>query len=122
MLPTPAVSREIFMIWLESALKAASGFVSGPVTIVLMLGVGACLTIGLRAMPWRKIPRALRELWIGKRPEGDGDITPFQTLMTGLSATIDTGNIAGVATAIVPGGPVIFRVTQDYFGKAGARA
>ena len=46
-----------------------------------------------------------REVWIGKRPEGEGEITPFQAPMTALSATIGTGNIAGVATPIVLGGP-----------------
>jgi len=93
------------MTWIESGLKVASDFVWGPVMLALMLGVGIYLTVGLKAMPWRKIPRAFRELWIGKRPEGQGEITPFQALMTALSATIGTGNIAGVATAIVLGGP-----------------
>ena len=73
--------------------------------LVLLLGVGIYLTAGLRAMTWRKIGYAFGELWQGRRPEGEGDITPFQALMTALSATIGTGNIAGVATAIVLGGP-----------------
>lgn len=93
------------MEWLEKALNAASGVIWGPIMLVLLLGVGVYLTFGLRAMPWCKIGYAFGELWRGRRAEGEGDITPFQALMTALSATIGTGNIAGVATAIVLGGP-----------------
>lgn len=73
--------------------------------LVLLLGVGLYLTLGLRLLPWRRIPTAFALLWAGRRGTGDGDITPFQALMTALSATIGTGNIAGVATAIALGGP-----------------
>ncbi|MEN8133764.1 MAG: sodium:alanine symporter family protein [Pseudomonadota bacterium] len=90
---------------LENFLNTASGIIWGPVMLVFLLGVGVYLTVGLRAMPWRKIGYAFVQLWEGRRPEGEGDITPFQALMTALSATIGTGNIAGVATAIVLGGP-----------------
>ena len=89
----------------QDVLNEASSVIWGPAMLVLLLGVGIYLTVGLRAMPWRKIPYAFHQLWKGRRPEGDGDITPFQALMTALSATIGTGNIAGVATAIVLGGP-----------------
>ncbi len=93
------------MDWIEATLNSASRIIWGPLTLVLLLGVGVYLTIGLRAMPWRRLGQAFRELWAGRHPEGDGDITPFQALMTALAATIGTGNIAGVATAIVLGGP-----------------
>jgi len=74
--------------------------------IFLLLGSGIFLTIGLRFLPVRKLPQTLRELVRGIRPESPrGDITPFQALTTELSATIGTGNIAGVATAIFLGGP-----------------
>ncbi len=74
--------------------------------ILLLVGVGIFLTIGLRFLPLRKLPRTIRELGRGIRPESSqGDITPFQALTTELSATIGTGNIAGVATAIFLGGP-----------------
>jgi len=89
----------------QDVLNEASSIIWGPAMLVLLLGVGIYLTVGLRAVPWRKIPYAFHQLWKGRRPEGDGDITPFQALMTALSATIGTGNIAGVATAIVLGGP-----------------
>ncbi|MGD2082326.1 MAG: sodium:alanine symporter family protein [Chromatiales bacterium] len=73
--------------------------------LILILGTGVFLTIGLRAMPWRRIPYGFRMLWQGRRASGEGDISPFNALMTSLSATIGTGNIAGVATAIMLGGP-----------------
>jgi AGCS family alanine or glycine:cation symporter len=65
------------------------------------------LQVGLKAMPIRKIPGAFKLLWQGRK-EGkaeDGEISPFAALMTALSATVGTGNIAGVATAIFLGGP-----------------
>jgi AGCS family alanine or glycine:cation symporter len=90
---------------IKEFLNAASGIIWGPMTLVLLLGAGIYLTLGLRAMPWRKTPAAFALLWQGRRAEEEGDITPFQALMTALSATIGTGNIAGVATAIALGGP-----------------
>ena len=77
----------------------------GPVMLVLLLGTGAYLSLGLRFMTVRRIPAALRLLLRGRRGVGGGDISPFSALMTSLSATIGTGNIAGVATAIAVGGP-----------------
>lgn len=93
------------MDFLENFMNAASGIIWGPVMLVLLLGVGIYLTVGLRAMPWRKLGYAFIQLWQGRKATGEGDITPFQALMTALSATIGTGNIAGVATAIMLGGP-----------------
>ena len=90
---------------LERWLSEASGLVWGPPMLVLLFGVGLYLTVGLRLLTWRRIPQAFALLWTGRRGQGAGDITPFQALMTALSATIGTGNIAGVATAIALGGP-----------------
>jgi AGCS family alanine or glycine:cation symporter len=73
--------------------------------LVLLLGTGLYLSLGLRFMTVRKIPVALRLLLQGRQGRGDGDISPFSALMTSLSATIGTGNIAGVATAVALGGP-----------------
>lgn len=77
--------------------------------IVMILGVGLYLTIGLRFMPVRQVVSGLKLLWSGRHPDGgdvlEGEISPFNALMTSLSATIGTGNIAGVATAIYLGGP-----------------
>jgi AGCS family alanine or glycine:cation symporter len=83
----------------------ASNFVWGPWTIALLLGTGVFLTLRYRFVQLRRFPEALRSL----RPPGDagvrGTLSPFQAFMTGLGASTGTGNIAGVATAIVTGGP-----------------
>ncbi len=77
----------------------------GPPMLVLLLGIGLYLSLGLRFLTVRKIPVALRLLLQGRQGKGEGDISPFNALMTSLSATIGTGNIAGVATAVALGGP-----------------
>ena len=87
-------------------LDEISSFIWGPAMLVLILGTGIYLTSLLRFMPVRRIGTAFRLLKRGRRATGQpGEITPFQTLMTALAATIGTGNIAGVATAIALGGP-----------------
>ena len=73
--------------------------------LVLLLGTGLYLSLGLRFLTLRKIPVALGLLLKGRTGKGSGDISPFSALMTSLSATIGTGNIAGVATAVALGGP-----------------
>jgi AGCS family alanine or glycine:cation symporter len=73
--------------------------------LALLLGTGIYLSLGLRFITIRKIPIAFRLLLSGRKGEGGGDISPFSALMTSLSATIGTGNIAGVATALALGGP-----------------
>ena len=82
-----------------------NSLVWGPAMLILILGTGLFLTAGLRLMPIRRIGYGFRMLWQGRKGEGEGDISPFNALMTSLSATIGTGNIAGVATAIFLGGP-----------------
>ena len=85
-------------------IKTVNGIVWGPIMLTLLLGVGIILTVGLKGLTLRKIPFAFKQL----KKSGDvasGDISPFKALMTSLSATIGTGNIAGVATAITLGGP-----------------
>jgi AGCS family alanine or glycine:cation symporter len=73
--------------------------------LILILGTGFFLMVGLRAMPLMRLGYGFRMLWAGRKEQGEGDITPFNALMTSLSATIGTGNIAGVGTAIAIGGP-----------------
>ena len=92
---------------LSGLLNGVSSFVWGPVMLVLLLGTGLYLTVGLRLLPQRKLGYGLRAALKGRNVEaGDqGEITAFQALTTALSATIGTGNIAGVATAIYLGGP-----------------
>jgi AGCS family alanine or glycine:cation symporter len=86
-------------------LNISSGIIWGPIMLVLLLGTGVYLTLGLRAMPWRQLITSFQLLWRSRHSKDKGDITPFQALMTALAATIGTGNIAGVATAIFLGGP-----------------
>ena len=84
-----------------------NGLVWGPPILVLILGTGLFLMVALKGMPLRQILMGFRLMW-GGRVKGDaatGDVSPFQALMTCLSATVGTGNIAGVATAIFLGGP-----------------
>lgn len=91
---------------LSELVKGLNGIVWGPLMLVLILGAGLYLTGGLKGMPLRKLGYGVRMLWRGRvAKSGEGDITPFNALMTSLSATIGTGNIAGVATAIFLGGP-----------------
>ncbi|QIK37989.1 sodium:alanine symporter family protein [Caldichromatium japonicum] len=86
-------------------IKTLNGLVWGPPMLILILGVGFFLTLGLRLMPLFKLGFGFKMLWQGRRAQGAGDIPPYQALMTVLSATVGTGNIAGVATAIFLGGP-----------------
>lgn len=90
---------------ITNIVKAINGFVWGPAMLVAILGTGLFLMIGLRVMPILKLGHGFKSLWQGRKGEGEGDISPFNTLMTSLSATIGTGNIAGVATAVFIGGP-----------------
>ncbi|HKJ76219.1 MAG TPA: sodium:alanine symporter family protein, partial [Gammaproteobacteria bacterium] len=93
---------------LNTLLESISGILWTPVMLILLLGTGVYLTIGLRVLPLRKLGYGFGMLWAGVRPgaqRGEGEITPFGALMTSLSATIGTGNIAGVGTAIHLGGP-----------------
>jgi len=82
-----------------------NGIVWGPAMLVLILGTGLFLSIGLKFMPLLRLGYGFRQLWQGRQSTAEGDITPFNALMTSLSATIGTGNIAGVGTAIALGGP-----------------
>ena len=104
-------------------LSSISGFVWGPYMLVLLVGTGIYLTFGVKWLTIRKIGYAFKMLMKGRdkaKQEGEGEITPFQALMTSLSATIGTGNIAGVATAIFLGGPgaVFWMWVTAVFGMA----
>jgi AGCS family alanine or glycine:cation symporter len=90
---------------ITSAVGWLNGIVWGVPMLVLILGVGLFLTLGLKLLTILKIPFGFKLLWAGRIPGGAGEISPFNALMTSLAATIGTGNIAGVATAIYLGGP-----------------
>ena len=85
-------------------LEMIDGWVWGVPLIVLILAVGIYLTIRLRGLQIRKLPKALKYM-VHNEEGGEGEVTSFGALCTALSATIGTGNIVGVATAIVAGGP-----------------
>ncbi|CAI8155499.1 MAG: Amino-acid carrier protein AlsT [Cellvibrionales bacterium UBA7375] len=89
----------------ERVIDSVNSVVWGPVMLILLLGTGVFLTIGLRGMTITRIPYAFGQLLKGRKGSGEGEISPFNALMTALSSTVGTGNIAGVATAIGIGGP-----------------
>ena len=93
-----------FMQQLTAYTDTVGGFVwSSYLLQPLLLGTGAFLMIGLGFMPLRNIVRAIRILF--QKTDGKGEISPWQAMMTSMAATIGTGNIVGVATAILIGGP-----------------
>ena len=83
-------------------------FVWGPVMLCLLVGTGIYLTAYLNFRTWRNLPYAMKSMFsreARKTNRGSGDVSPFSALMTALAATIGTGNIVGVATAMFAGGP-----------------
>ncbi len=94
------------MEMINELVTQLNSIVWGPLMLALILGVGLLLMIGLKGMPLIKLMYGFQMLWQGRhKQEGEGEISPFNALMTSLAATIGTGNIAGVATAIFLGGP-----------------
>lgn len=92
---------------LTNMLNELNSIVWGPVMLVLLLGTGIYLTLSMRFLTFRKIPTGFKMLWTRRKINTDatGELSPFNALMTAMAATIGTGNIAGVATAIFTGGP-----------------
>ncbi|OXS27434.1 MAG: sodium:alanine symporter [Acetobacterium sp. MES1] len=89
-------------------MSAVNNFVWGPVMLALLMGTGIFLTVRLKFKPWLNLGYALKSVFAKQdktHSDDSGDISPFQSLMTALAATIGTGNIVGVATAMVLGGP-----------------
>jgi len=88
-------------------LSTIAQYVWGLPLITLLLGTGVFLTVRLRGIQFRTLFSSLYLALIKRKEEGqhEGDISHFQALMTALAATVGTGNIAGVATAIAAGGP-----------------
>ena len=103
----------------EKVIEQIDGFVWGIPLIVLILGVGIYLTVRVLFLPVRKLGRAFRYMF-AKEEGGKGEISSFGALCTALSATIGTGNIVGVATAIVAGGPgaLFWMWLAAFFGMA----
>lgn len=100
-------------------LKVIDDFVWGVPLMVLILSGGFLLTVRTRCLQVRRLPLALR--WMVKNEEGGaGEVSSFGALCTALSATIGTGNIVGVATAVCAGGPgaIFWMILAAFFGMA----
>ena len=106
---------------ISQILSSIDDFVWGPVMLILLVGTGIFLTIRTRFLGWRNLGYALKS-GLGKEARkttrGSGDISPFSALTTALAATIGTGNIVGVATAMVSGGPgaLVWMWLSAFFG------
>ena len=92
---------------IEVLIGKLGAFVWGPPMLIFLVGTGFYLTIALRGIQFRQLGHSLWLALVKRREDTEepGDISHFQALMTALSATVGTGNIAGVATAIAAGGP-----------------
>ena len=103
---------------MEQILAQISGWMWGPPLLVLLLGTHVFLTIRLRFIQ-RYLPKAIR-LSFSRSAEGEGDVSHFSALTVALAATIGTGNIVGVATAVSLGGPgaVLWMWLTGVFGIA----
>lgn len=105
-------------ITLMGVLDGISGFISIPLIVLILLG-GIWMTICSRGVQFRHLGKALRFM-VKNEDGGDGDVSSFGALCTALSATIGTGNIVGVATAICLGGPgaLLWMEIAALFGMA----
>ena len=103
----------------HSTISAIDSFLWGPPLITLLVGTGIFLTIRLRLLQVFKLPMAMKLILCAKN-KGDGDISSFKALCLAMSATIGTGNIVGVATAIAVGGPgaIFWMWVSAFFGMA----
>ncbi len=103
-------------------LSGIDAVVWGPVMLILLIGTGIILTVRTRFLPVRNLGYALRSVLSkeARTKKGEGDISPFSALTTALAATIGTGNIVGVATAMVLGGPgaLVWMWISAFFGMA----
>ena len=90
-----------------SVLEAIDGVVWGPIMLVILVGTGIYLTIRTNFLCWRNLGHAIGNTLSkeARQTSGEGDVSPFAALCTALAATIGTGNIAGVASALAVGGP-----------------
>ena len=85
-------------------LEAIDGVVWGVPLIVLIMGTGIFLTVRIKVLQFRKLGKAFKYM-VKNEEDGIGEVTSFGALCTAMAATIGTGNIVGVATAVLAGGP-----------------
>jgi alanine or glycine:cation symporter, AGCS family len=90
---------------MADAIQALADWLFMPYVVGILLGVGVFLTIRLGFVQFRRFPDVIRSITGSHSRGGEGALTPFQAFMTALAASVGTGNIAGVATAIITGGP-----------------
>ena len=104
---------------LSKIVDKVDGYVWGTPLIVLILAVGIYLTVRVRFLQVKHLPKALKFM-VKNEEDGVGEVTSFGALCTALSATIGTGNIVGVATAICAGGPgaLFWMIFAAFFGMA----
>jgi len=94
------------MEFITNFINELNALLWGKPMLLLIFGSGSFLMIGLKFMPLMNLGKGFKLLWQGRGNSTEqGEISPFNALMTSLSATIGTGNITGVATAIFIGGP-----------------
>lgn len=86
-------------------IKKIADFIWGPQMLIFILGSGLYFSFRLKGIQFTKFVQALKALFKSREATGEGNITPYQALMSALSGIIGNGNIAGVATAIAVGGP-----------------
>lgn len=100
-------------------LNTFDSFVWGPPLLILLMGTGILLTVRLNLLQVFKLPKALALIFTA-RNSGGGDVNSFQALCTALAATVGTGNIVGVATAVKAGGPgaLFWMWIAAFFGMA----
>ena len=100
-------------------LSMVNSLVWGPPLMILLIGTGVLLTVRLGLLQVVKLPVALK-LIFAARNTGNGDVSSFQALCTALAATVGTGNIVGVATAVKAGGPgaLFWMWLAAFFGMA----
>ncbi|QDJ13357.1 sodium:alanine symporter family protein [Mergibacter septicus] len=103
---------------IQQILSLIDDFVWGPPLLILLTGTGIYLSLRLGFLQVLQLPRALKYLF--QRSTGQGDVSAFAALCTALSATIGTGNIVGVATAVQTGGPgaIFWMWIVAFFGMA----
>jgi len=90
---------------MAESIQTIANAVFMPYVVAVLLGTGLFLSIRCRFVQFRRFPEAVRAMLAREKPGAGGALSPFQAFMTALGASVGTGNIAGVATAIISGGP-----------------
>ena len=97
-----------FLTSLDNFFNTCTGFLFGPIMLIVFFGTGLLMTIVTRGVQFRKFGTAVKEVFNnlkGRKAVGDGELKPFQALATALSSCVGNGNVVGVSAALVSGGP-----------------